>query len=447
MKNGVHKLLGFIPCILAALGLAAFVFILRVETNAYRTAVENWAERDLAARTQLAAEAIREPLATGDFARLRTFADQRRADGLRLTVLTRAGGMVFDSEARAAGSRADCPEVIAARDKGEGSALRESATTGGRFLYCARRAGDEFLVRLALPYETVVAPLRANRPALVVAALVGASGILMVLLFTFHLVARNRALARERNTQARLLEETKRLAEFRRDFIANVSHEIKTPLTGILGAVDLLDSAEAETLPPEDRRTLLGLLRRESTRLDALARDILALTRLEHETEEQPVAFAEADLADILASAADRVRPRAEKAGVQLLVEPAPTEPIVLACDARLIEQALVNLADNAIRHSASPDVTLALASTTDGAQFTVTDHGVGIAPADQARLFERFYRVDKSHNRDAGGTGLGLAIVKHIAQRHGGDATVLSEPGHGSTFTLTLKRKEQTNE
>ena len=440
MKNGTHKLFGFIPCLLAALGLAAFVFILRAETAAYQRAVETWAERDLSARTQLAAEAIRETLATGDFARLRTFADARRADGLRLTVLTQNGGMVFDSDSRASGSRSGSPEVVMAREKGVGTALRESATTGGRFLYCARRAGDDFLVRLALPYETVVEPLRANRPALVLASLVGASGILLVLLFTFHLVARNRALARERDAQARLLEETRRLAEFRRDFIANVSHEIKTPLTGILGAVDLLDAPEAEALPREDRQTLHAMLRRESIRLDALARDILALARLEQESQEQTLVRTPADLADILTSAADRVRPRAEKAGMRLLVEPAT--PLVLSCEARLVEQALVNLADYAFRHSSSPDVILALKPTEDGAVFTVTDHGIGIAPADQARLFERFYRVDKSHNRDVGGTGLGLAIVKHIAHCHGGDVSVSSEPGKGSIFTLTLKRE-----
>lgn len=440
MKNGLSRFLGFVPCLLAALGLAAFAFILRAETDAYRRAVETWAERDLAARTQLAAEAIRESLATGDYARLRTFADSRRADGLRLTVLTANGGMVFDSEPKASGNHADCPEIAAARAHGEGSALRESITTGGRFLFCARRAGDDFLVRLALPYETVVAPLRANRPALVLAALVGASGILLVLLFALRLVARNRALARERDLQAARLDEVRRLAEFRRDFIANVSHELKTPLTGILGAVDLLGM---DGLGAAERTELLGLLKRESTRLDALARDILALARLERTDAAQPHTFAPADLADILASAADRVRPRAEKTGVRLVV--APADPCVLACDARLVEQALVNLAENALRHAQSPDVELALARHGDTAVFTVRDHGIGLSPADQARVFERFYRVDKSHNRDAGGTGLGLAIVKHIATLHGGDATVVSELGHGCTFTFTIQNQKGT--
>lgn len=444
MRNFSHRFLGFLPYAFAALAFAAFGFILRQETRSYRTAVETWAERDLAARTQLATEAIRDSLATGDFARIRAFADAQRKDGLRLTVLTRNGGMFFDSDSRAAGSRAAAPEVVTCRDRGEGRALRDSTTTGGRLLYCARRAGEDFIVRLALPYETVVAPIRANRPGLILAALVGASGILLVLLFSFRLIARNRELARERDAQARLLAETKRLAEFRRDFIANVSHELKTPLTGILGAVEMLESPFAAELPESDRLELFRMLKRESSRLDALAKDILSLARLEDDAQTQH-AFAPAELADVLASAADRVRPRAEKSGVRLEIASAPS--VVLDCDARLIEQALVNLADNAIRHSGSPDVVLALSRQADLAVFTVTDHGSGLTLHDQARIFERFYRVDKSHNRDAGGTGLGLAIVKHVATLHGGDAKVDSTPGNGCVFTLTISNTPNHNE
>lgn len=428
-------LLGFLPCALAGAALLAFGIVLRNETAANRRAVETWAARDLAARTQLAAESIGDALATGDFARLRAFADARRADGLRLTVLSAPGGMVFDSEAAASGSREQRPEVAQARVRGEGCALRTSATTGAKMLYCARRAGADFIVRLALPYAVVVEPLRRNRPALVLSGLVGASSILLVLLFTLRLLAHNRALARDRDLQARLLAEMQRVADFRRDFIANVSHELKTPLTGILGAVDLLDGPSA--LPEADRRELFTLLRRESTRLDALARDILSLARLERSTAEQQRDFVPCDLADLLASVADRLRPRAEQAGVRLVLHAAP--PLVVPCDARLVEQALTNLAENALRHAGSPDLELSLAQDGEMAVFTVLDHGIGLHAEDRARIFERFYRVDKARDRDRGGTGLGLAIVKHIAQLHGGDARVVSEPGQGCAFSFSL--------
>lgn len=433
--------LAYLPCVLAAAGLAACLHVLHREMHDYRDAVVAWATRDLAARTQLAAESIQDALATGDFAHLHAFADARRADGLRLTVLSRPGGMVFDSDVHAKGSHADRPEVKSALATGEGTALRLSASTGRRMLFCARTAGNDFVVRLALPYETVAEPLRRHRPALVVAGLAGASGILLLSLVLVRLLARNRRLAAERAVQARLLAETRRVADFRRDFIANVSHEIKTPLTGILGVVEILGGPDADALPASDRAELLGMLRRESTRLDGLARDILSLARLERGEEAAGgarAAFAPADLADILATAADRVRPRADAAGMELKVR---AEPCVLPCDARLVEQAVVNLANNAVLHSGSPDVEIALAADDAGATVTVTDHGVGLAPADQARVFERFYRVDKARDRDRGGSGLGLAIVKHVAQLHGGDATVASEPGHGCTFSLFIPK------
>lgn len=429
------RIAGLVPSALAAVALAAFAFVLRSQTESYRRSVESWAERDLAARTQLAAEAMRDHLSSGDFAHLRAFADARRADGLRLTVLSRAGGMVFDSEPRAAGSHASCPEVASAREHGVGTSMRVSHATGERMLYCARMAGDEFIVRLAMPYDDVVAPVRANRPALLLAALVGASGILLVLLFTFRLVVRNRALAHERDAKERLLTEAKRLAEFRRDFIANVSHEIKTPLTGILGAVEMLSTPGMDAAG-EDGRTLLEMLRRESSRLDALARDILSLARIERCEECGAVNFAPADLSDVLATALDRARPRAEKANVRLKSAPAPAG-LVATCDARLVEQALVNLIENAIRHSGSPDVEVSLSQRPGYAVFEVADHGVGLAEEDRERIFERFYRVDKSHGD--GGTGLGLAIVKHTAALHGGDASVETAPGRGCRFRLTI--------
>ena len=432
--------LAYLPCALAAVGLAVGLQVLHTQMHAYREAVVSWATRDLAARTQLAAESIQDALATGDFAHLHAFADARRADGLRLTVLSRPGGMVFDSDAHAKGSHADRPEVKAALATGEGTALRRSTTSGRRMLFCARRAGDDYIIRLGLPYETVAEPLRRHRPGLVVAGLVGASGILLLSLVLIRLAARNRRLAAERAVQERLLAETRRVADFRRDFIANVSHEIKTPLTGILGIVEVLGAPDADTLPAADRAGLLGMLRHESTRLDGLVRDILSLSRLEQETGDAARRnFAPADLADVLATAADRVRPRAEAAGVALKVS-AP-DAAVVPCDARLVEQAVVNLANNAVLHAGSPDVEISL--STDGARavIRVVDHGVGLAPADRARVFERFYRVDKARDRERGGSGLGLAIVKHIAEIHGGDATVASVPGHGCTFSLILPK------
>lgn len=433
-------LLGYLPCALTALGLAAFGFFLKSETDAHRRTIETLAVRDLADRTKIAIESIGPAIETGDFVRLHEFASAHHSDQLRLTVLAEPGGMIFDSESAATGTRVDRPEIRDSREHEIGTSIRPSQTTGKCMLYCARRTGGNFIVRLGVPYDTIVAPIKRNRPAMILSGLIGASSILLVLLFTMRLISHNRKLARERDAKARLLTEMQRVADFRRDFIANVSHEIKTPLTGILGATELLTAGDE--LSADDRAELLALLRRESTRLDSLAHDILSLARLERDEETGTHHFAPTELADVLATATDRVRHQIEKAGMRLTINSTPS--LVVPCDARLVEQALVNLVINAVRHSGSPDVTISLTPIPGGAEFSVSDHGVGLHATDRDRIFERFYRVDKAHSRETGGTGLGLAIVKHTAHLHGGDASVMSEPGHGCTFTFTLKTQQQ---
>ena len=425
--------LGYLPCALAAVGLVAFGFVLKTETDGYRRAVETWAERDLAARTQLAAESIQDALVTGDFAHLRDFADARRADGLRLTVLTSPGGMVYDSEPTASGNHGDCPEVKSARITGTGSAIRKSSTTNQRMLFCARQAGNDFIVRLALPYETVVEPLRRNRPALILSALFGASGILLILLFSFRLVARNRELARERDAQERLLKELERVADFRRDFIANVSHEIKTPLTCIVGAVEALEDGAG----PQQQTRLLAMLKMQSSRLNSLVADILILSQLEREQADPERETEDVALDGVLANARNLCLARAE--GAHMALDITHSEPLHLNGSAAQLEQALVNLIENAVRYSEGTRIGLSLARQGNDAILAVTDDGVGIAHEHQERIFERFYRPDKSRSRALGGTGLGLAIVKHIAQLHHGRAELESEPGKGCVFRLVL--------
>ncbi len=425
------NLISFLPCALAATGLASFAVLLVHESSAYRVSVEKWAERDLAGRTELAADALAEPIAAGDFERVRSFAAERLSPGLRLTAISARGGVICDTAA-AFGNHSSRPEVDCARRDGAGASIRISATTGKRTLYCARRLANGEVVRLALPYEMVAAPLEKTRPAMILAALTGASGILMILLFTGRLAARNRELARERDRQQAMLEEMRREADFRRDFVADVSHEIKTPLTGILGTVEML---EDETVDVKERGELTAMLRRECGRLDSLAHDILALARLEHGTEELRRKFIQANLAEIATSAIDACRAAAAEAGMAIEFE--GRDKIVCACNAQLIERAIVNLLSNAIRHSGAPSVKLTLMQHDATASIVVEDHGVGIPEAEQERVFERFHRVDRS--RTVKGTGLGLAIVKHTALLHDGEIKLETPPEGGARFTLSL--------
>ena len=424
---------GFVPCITAAAALAAFAVVLVRAISAFHASVDEWAARDLSGQTELAAKVIGEHYGTGDIGRIRAFGEEHRAEGLRLTLFGRTGKPIYDSHVAVLDDHSNRPEIDAARRTGQGTALRRSASTGENTLYCARDAGG-FIVRLAMRYDGLIEPVRRAHTGLLLAGFAGACGLLFIFLFTDRLAARARALARERDEKARRLAEMERRESFRRDFVANVTHEIKTPVTGILAAADMLSDPSTQ---PSDRQTLLDLLKRESHRLDALAHDVLDLARLEHEGLEDRRSFAQADLSDILESVRARLQPRADAAKMRLVVQSPAVMPFF--CDAELLEHALSNLLDNAIKYSGSPDVILSARADGTRAILAVEDHGAGIPEEHRARIFERFYRVDKDRSRTCGGTGLGLAIVKHIARLHGGEATLSTPASGGCRFEISI--------
>lgn len=229
----------------------------------------------------------------------------------------------------------------------------------------------------------------------------------------------------------------RRLETVRRDFVANVSHELKTPITSITGFVETLRDGALEE--PENARRFLEIIHQQATRLHAIVEDLLALSRLEKETERNEIALVRHPLKESLAAATQTCLPAATAKLITLRQEcPASLAALV---NPPLFEQALVNLIDNAIKYSPTGSSVLVSARATDAeVVVAVEDQGVGIAPRDQARVFERFFRVDKARSSTMGGTGLGLAIVKHIVQAHGGRVTLESAPGKGSTFTIHLR-------
>lgn len=274
-----------------------------------------------------------------------------------------------------------------------------------------------------------------SAPGFILAAAIGAVTAALIYHFLRRTRARFAQLVSERDTKEKLIEEMRKLEKFRRDFISNLTHEIRTPLTGILGAVDLLE--DGENLSDSDRKAMLAILKNESVRLDKLAQDILALARIEHTSDEAKRAFAVCNLADVLKNVFTLMKPKAATAGVGLVL--LKNENVKAACDAALIEEALLNLMENALKYSGSRTIGLSLEATGGRAKITVADNGVGIEKKHLPRLFERFYRVDKARSREKGGTGLGLAIVKHIAQLHGGEVSVASSPGEGCVFSIII--------
>ena len=232
-------------------------------------------------------------------------------------------------------------------------------------------------------------------------------------------------------TSARRIEQT------RRDFVANVSHELKTPI----GAISLLaEAVEDAADDPDAVRRFAGRMGVESARLNDLVAQIIELSRLQ---ADDPLADPEeVDVDEVLSDAVDRCRVDAERHGVSLTI--AGTAGTKVLGSARQLSVAVGNLVENAVVYS-DPGARVVVAahvqamSDDDYIEITVSDNGIGIAPHEVDRIFERFYRVDYARSRANGGTGLGLAIVKHIAATHGGDVSVWSQPGAGSTFTIKI--------
>lgn len=227
-----------------------------------------------------------------------------------------------------------------------------------------------------------------------------------------------------------------RLEAVRRDFVANVSHELKTPVAIIQGFVETLeDGAYREE---ELARRFLGMIERQTRRLKSIIEDLLSLSRIELESDGGTLATERWPLKDVVDGAIQACQTLAADRGTKLLVN--IHEEIVAEVNAPLLEQALINLLDNAIKYSPTKSTVQVVAHREGGwVSLEVKDEGPGIAPEHLPRLFERFYRVDKARSRKVGGTGLGLAIVKHIAQTHGGSAEVTSHVGSGSVFRLKL--------
>ena len=362
---------------------------------------------------------------------------EKIAENVRVSLIDLNGKVVYDSTGQELPSHAARAEFEAVKSDGRArSVVRESETLHIAMFYHARRVGN-FVLRIAVPYQSVTDAKAYAVRGLLAAIGIGALVILVLIFFMRRYEERLSRLALERDLQDKLLSEMRKLEAFRCDFISNVAHEVKTPVTGILGAVDVLADG-GYGLDERDRRELLKVLRDQSVRLNALVEDILQLARLERAEATRTADFAICNVGDIVETAVNLARPLAERSGIAISVKRLPI--LNRSCDPRLIESAVSNLVQNAIRHSGTKTIEVTVAGCSDGrVEIRVVDHGVGI-PADcQTRIFERFYRVDKDRSRALGGTGLGLAIVKHIAQLHGGEVSVESKSGEGATFKVVF--------
>lgn len=221
----------------------------------------------------------------------------------------------------------------------------------------------------------------------------------------------------------------------RREFSANVSHELKTPLTSITGFAELMKEG---MVPKEKMQEFSGDIYRESRRLIDLVDDIIQLSRLDEGTanfSKSPV-----DLYTLSGQVIESLRPVAQKQDITLTLS---GQHAVIEGVEQLLQEMVYNLCDNAIKYNISGgSVTVSVWQNGQTVTLSVVDTGIGIPYADQSRVFERFYRVDKSHSKASGGTGLGLSIVKHAAMYHGGKVALESEPGRGTEIRVTLPKE-----
>jgi len=230
------------------------------------------------------------------------------------------------------------------------------------------------------------------------------------------------------------ISELVRLEKVRRDFVANASHELKTPVTAIRGMAETI--IDDPKLDPGKRASFIEKIKNQSMRLSALLADLLTISHLESEDQrsaETPII----DLREAVSVPVEEMAPQARERGIDMTAI-LPDSPVQILGDMDMLKRAVINLVDNAIKYTGKGgkiDITVAQ----DGGEaiLEVKDTGIGIAKNDHERIFERFYRVDRARSRELGGTGLGLSIVKNIILSHEGTIDINSEPGNGSTFLL----------
>ena len=230
-------------------------------------------------------------------------------------------------------------------------------------------------------------------------------------------------------TERELAEKT------RREFTANVSHELKTPLQGIIGSAELI---EGGMVKPEDMPRFVSHIKEEAKRLVVLIEDIIRLSELD---EGSAMPQSEVDLLNIANEVKNNLDETAKAKNVSIQVS---GKNVVIEGVKRLIYEIIFNLCDNAIKYNKDGGkVDISVSETESNSVIKVKDNGIGIAPEEQNHIFERFYRVDKSHSKSSGGTGLGLSIVKHAVQYHNGTVTIDSQIGKGTEITIAIPKSK----
>ena len=383
---------------------------------------------------------------------------------LRVTLVDRDGMVLYESDAKAGKmeNHRSRPEIMDANSKGIGENLRYSVTLNAQVFYFAERLSDGKILRLSRRQASLRESVSKTMPYLlalltgiVVVAVLIAFGLSRAFVRPVQKLAENlgqpelmddegiyKEIAplvktiRKQNRELQLTieqlsEEKKKTAKMRDEFTANASHELKTPLTSISGYAELIENGMAK---PEDVKRFAGKIHKEAGRLLSIANDIMTLSKLDSSGESAIGLDESVNLWTLASSCIDELSLNAEKKGVRVALEGCKTAEVY--GNRRLLFEMLYNLVDNSIRYTETGGSVSILVQQNS---IAVKDTGIGIPEENQPRIFERFYRVDKSRSKATGGTGLGLAIVKHIAEVHHAEISLQSAIGVGTEITVTF--------
>lgn len=374
-------------------------------------------------------------------------------EDIRVTLVHADGTVYYDNFAdpNAMDNHADRPEIRQALENGSGSDIRNSSTVDQSAFYYAVRLKNGDVMRLAQEASNIWSVYFRSMPLIMLLA----AGMACVSLYLAHLLTARLVQPIERMTAhlnnvsgvarypelepfmdmiEQQHEEILRSANMRVEFTANVSHELKTPLTSISGYAELIESGMAQG---EQAKTFAAEIHKSANRLLTLINDIIRLSQMDAPMPE--LKFEPVDLAQIATNTFEQLEMSARKADVTLQLD---AKPAMVEADRQMMDELLYNLCDNAIRYNVhGGSVKLEVRPVRDKVIVCVQDTGIGISPENQEHVFERFYRVDKSRSKATGGTGLGLAIVKHIAVKHNAQIELESELGRGTKISVIFER------
>ena len=385
---------------------------------------------------------------TGIFDQTDTEYTMQAVDNVRITVIDTDGTVAFDTNASIGDldNHGQRPEIQEALQNGEGEIMRRSATMNKTVFYFALRLDNGQVLRVAKEagniwsmLSALAIPLGVMSIALILVSVVLTHFLTSSILTPIEYMASHmddehtdvayRELEPFMETIRKQHQDIVKSSQMRQEFTANVSHELKTPLTAISGYAELIASGMTTG---EDTTRFAGEISKSSNRLLTLINDILRLSELDATTE---VPMEEVDLYELAEKCVNMLQINADKQNVTLMLTGKSTR---MMANKEMMEELLYNLTSNAIRYNRPyGNVIVSVNRLDDHVRLVVEDTGIGISQADQERIFERFYRVDKSRSKSTGGTGLGLAIVKHVVQCHGAELNLQSQPGSGTRIEV----------